>query len=278
MNSKPGKGLKTKAVTSGLKKYKDLVIPGISSGKPQWTKFNKALSSDYKSLTGGSAYRQGVLLKIVQHLKSTYLIGEDSIYSLEELLAKAQMQLVTDSVKEWLVTEALPGSERIKCDKYLDGIVRYSYNPPLDCTSESELLDLLKQRREESSGGTLDSDIKASVPHGDRVLSSLRDRLCVFERQDKAKVVFFDPPETHTPEVWLKELVKSASVYSFNDEKIEDYLRNYGITPTKDRFLEKESKSKAINKPTQRRRKLPRRNCIKDNEHVEDLETYDEFM
>lgn len=54
----------------------------------------------YKSTTSGSAYKHGVLNKIVDHVKSSYMSGEEIMYSFEDLLRKANLGTLLEPVKE----------------------------------------------------------------------------------------------------------------------------------------------------------------------------------
>ncbi|KAJ9589224.1 hypothetical protein L9F63_027994 [Diploptera punctata] len=62
--------------------YKKKAKPPASSSGP------KLDGLDYKTMTGSSQYKFGVLAKIVKHMKSRHQEGDDHPLTLEEILMK----------------------------------------------------------------------------------------------------------------------------------------------------------------------------------------------
>ena len=60
-----------------------------------------------------SAYKFGVLTKIVRHMKARHMAGEDQPLTLEDILDETRQLDVTTKVKQWLANEALNNNPKI---------------------------------------------------------------------------------------------------------------------------------------------------------------------
>ncbi|ODN04607.1 General transcription factor IIE subunit 2 [Orchesella cincta] len=217
-----------------------------------------------------SAFKFGVLTKIVKHLRQKFQDGEDSPLTMEEILDETNQLDVSGKTRQWLLAEALPNNPKIEAT--LDG--KFQFKPPLRCRDKKSLLRLLKQHDLKGMGGILRDDVVESVPHAERVLKTLDSEIVTINRQDKKKVLFYN--DRHADLVVDEEFQKlwrAVAVDGIDDAKIEEYLDKQGI-----RSMSDQSSKKPV-QPIQRR-KAQRKKQIKkpkDNEHIaSDLKIYDD--
>jgi transcription initiation factor TFIIE subunit beta len=224
----------------------------------------------YTNVAAGSAYKFGVLTKIVQHLKKKFQEGEDHPLNLDEILDETSQLDVSAKVQQWLLTEALPNNPKIELTA--DG--KYQFKPPLKCRDKKSLLRLLKQHDIKGLGGIFRDDVIESVPHAERVLKALDSEIVTIPRQDKKKVLFYN--DRHAELVVDEEFQKnwrSVAVDGIDDAKIEEYLDKQGI-----RSMQDQGVKKSIQRHPRRKGQRKKTNKKpKDNEHIaEDLKTYDD--
>jgi len=198
--------------------------------KPKWSNSSGPSSAGpssgggaggtYKSLQGlgqSSAYKFGVLTKIVKHLKQKFQEGEDFPLALDEVLDETNQLDVSSKTKQWLLVEALPNNPKI--DMTNDG--KYSFKPPLACRDKKSLLKLLKQYDLKGLGGILRDEVLESVPHAEKVLRILEPELITITRQDKKKVLFYNDRHSDLKvDEEFQKLWRSVAVEGIDDAKI----------------------------------------------------------
>lgn len=238
--------------------------PTSSSGTP------KIDPMSYKSMTGSSQYKFGVLAKIVKHMRARHQEGDDHPLTLEEILDETNQLDVSSKVKQWLLTEALLKNPKIETT--LEG--KFIFKPSYKIKDKKSLLRLLKQHDLKGLGGILLEDVQESLPHFDKALKSLQHEILYIARPvDKKKIVFYNDKTALLPvDDEFQKLWRSVAVESMDDQKIEEYLEKQGIRSMQDH---------GPKKPIPKRKKLnSRKKQIKkprDNEHLADLlETYDD--
>lgn len=226
---------------------------------------------NYKTMTGSSQYKFGVLAKIVRHMKSRHQEGDDHPLTLDEILDETNQLDVGSKVKQWLLSEALISNPKIEVTE--EG--KFIFKPPYKIKDKKSLLRLLRNNDLKGLGGILLEDVQESLPHCDKALKSLQNEIIYITRPiDKKKIVFFnDKSDTLPVDEEFQKLWRSVAVESMDDQKIEEYLEKQGIRSMQDHGPKKILHHKR-KKPNQRKKvfKKPR-----DNEHLADvLETYED--
>ncbi|XP_012232512.1 general transcription factor IIE subunit 2 [Linepithema humile] len=226
---------------------------------------------NYKTMTGSTQYKFGVLAKIVKHMKARHQEGDDHPLTLEEILDETNQLDVGSKVKQWLQTEALIKNPKIEVT--LEN--RFVFKPMYKIKDKKSLLRLLKQHDLKGLGGILLEDIQESLPHCDKHLKNLQNEILYIMRPlDKKKIVFYNDKTTQLPiDEEFQKLWRAVAVDAMDDQKIDEYLEKQGIRSMQDHGLKKPApikRKKPLNK--KRQFKKPR-----DNEHLADLlETYDD--
>ncbi|XP_030750701.1 general transcription factor IIE subunit 2 [Sitophilus oryzae] len=259
------KKLDTKSET--LRDEKRKTKPTITSSVP------KIDISSYKTSTGSTQYRFGVLAKIVKHMKQRNQDGESYPLSLEEILDETNQLDVGNKVKQWLQSEALTNNPKIEVTP--DG--KYIFKATYKLKDRKSLLKLLKQQDLKGLGGVLLEDVQESLPHCEKALKILTNQneiIFITRPIDKKKVLFYNDRTAQLPiDEEFQKLWRSVAVDAMDDQKIEEYLDKQGIRSMQDHGPKKPVAIKR-KKATQRKKvfKKPR-----DNEHLADvLETYDD--
>nr|CAD7258750.1 unnamed protein product [Timema shepardi] len=257
--------------------------PSYSSSGPKMDSVN------YKTMTGSSNYKFGVLAKIVKHMRSRHQEGDDHPLSVEEILDETNQLDASSKIKhlanalvvlsstaedgeiKWLLSEALTNNPKIEVT--LDG--KFLFKPSYRIRDRKNLLKLLKQHDLKGLGGILLEDIQESLPHCEKALKILQDEIIYIIRPiDKKKIVFYNDKTATLPiDEEFQKLWRSAAVESVDDQKIEEYLEKQGIRSMQDHGLKKPLPQKR-KKPNQRKKqnKKPR-----DNEHLAHvLENYED--
>lgn len=227
---------------------------------------------NFKTISGSSQYKFGVLAKIVKHMKTRHQEGDDHPLSLEEILDETNQLDIGSKVKQWLITEALVKNPKIEVNN--EG--RFLFKAPYKIKDKKGLLRLLKQHDLKGLGGVLLEDVQESLPHCEKALKSLANEIIYITRPiDKKKIMFYnDKTANLTVDEEFQKLWRSVAVESMDDQKIEEYLEKQGIRSMQDHGIKKAAPVQKRKKPSQRKRitKKPR-----DNEHLADvLETYDD--
>ncbi|XP_063227978.1 general transcription factor IIE subunit 2 [Bacillus rossius redtenbacheri] len=226
---------------------------------------------NYKSMTGSSNYKFGVLAKIVKHMRLRHQEGDDHPLSLEEILDETNQLDVSSKVKTWLLTESLVSNPKLELT--LDA--KYLFKPSYKIKDRKNLLRLLKQHDLKGLGGILLEDIQESLPHCEKALKLVQNEILYVNRpMDKKKIVFYNDKTALLPvDEEFQKLWRSIAVESIDDQKIDEYLEKQGIRSMQDHGPKKVAPHKR-KKPNQRKKHLKK---PRDNEHLADvLETYEE--
>jgi len=214
----------------------------------------------------GSAFKFGVLTKIVKHLKQKFQDGEDSPLSIEDILDETNQLDADNKTRMWLMSEALPNNPKIEMTP--EGT--FMFRPPLKCRDKRSFLRLLRLHDMKGLGGILRDDVLESVPRAEKVLKLLEQDIITITRQDKKKVLFYnDRGANFQVDEEFQKQWRLVAVEGIDDAKVEEYLDKVGI-----RSMEGQAAKKLTPKKKATRKKLPGR--IKDNEHLQDvLQSYE---
>jgi len=214
------------------------------------------------NMGASSQYKFGVLARIVRHMRSRHMDGEDHPLTLEEILDETNQLDVSGKTRQWLQTEALNNNPKIKVTDNGD---RYMFKAPFELRDKKSLIKLLKRRDLNGEGGVYYDDINESLPRAEKIVQSLTGdgKIIQIPRPcDKKKVLFY---YDHTTDFELDdEFIKqwrSISVDGVDDAKIEDYLDKQGIRSMQDQGLKKLAMPK-------RKKGIKRKVATKDNLHM----------
>ncbi|XP_075228757.1 transcription factor IIEbeta [Lycorma delicatula] len=270
---------KRKALTTPTVEKKKKDPDAVASVKEEPKKKSKPPSSslgsnaiNYKTISGSSQYKFGVLAKIVKHMKTRHQDGDDHPLSLDEILDETNQLDIGSKVKQWLLTEALVKNPKIEVNN--EG--KFIFKAPYKIKDKKGLLRLLKQHDLKGLGGILLEDVQESLPHCEKALKILANEIIYIARPvDKKKIMFYNDKTANLPvDEEFQKLWRSVAVESMDDQKIEEYLEKQGIRSMQDHGMKKPAPAQKRKKASQRKRiqKKPR-----DNEHLADvLETYDD--
>ncbi|XP_051170342.1 transcription initiation factor IIE subunit beta [Leptopilina boulardi] len=225
---------------------------------------------NYKSMSGSSQYKFGVLAKIVKHMKTRHQEGDDHPLSLDEILDETNQLDVSPKVKFWLQSEALLQNPKIEVTPDTKFLFKAMYK----IKDKKSLLRLLKQHDLKGYGGIYLEDIQESLPHCEKHLKSLQNEIIIINRPDKKKVIFYNDKTAQVlfDEIWLN-LWRSSAVDAMDDQKIEENLEKQGIKSMQHHGVKKLLPIKR-KKPNMKRKQLKK---PRDNEHLADvLQNYDE--
>lgn len=244
------------------------------SSTPTLSSSNTSNSSailNYKSVSGNSQYKFGILAKIVKYMKTRHQEGDDHPLTLDEILDETNQLFVTNNIKTWLETEALPNNPKIEVtsDK------KFIFKPPLKIKDKKSFLRLLKQYDLKGLGGILLEEVQESLPHCEKALKHLQHEILYITRPvDKKKVVFYnDKTADLTIDEEFQKLWRSVPVENMDDEKIEEYLEKQGIKSMQDHGIKKKIMPIKRKKPVNRNRQFKK---PRENEHLADvLQNYD---
>ncbi|KAJ8941723.1 hypothetical protein NQ318_023319 [Aromia moschata] len=216
----------------------------------------------YKTATGSSQYRFGVLAKIVKHMRTRHQEGETHPLTLEEILDETNQLDVGNKVKQWLQTEALMNNPKIEVTPDTKFIFKALYR----LKDRKSLLKLLKQQDLKGLGG----GITGRRP---RILQNQNEIIFITRPMDKKKVLFYNDRTASLPiDEEFQKLWRSVAVDAMDDAKIEEYLDKQGIRSMQDHGPKKPLAPKR--KKANQRKKVFKR--PRDNEHLADvLENYE---
>ncbi|KAH8368837.1 general transcription factor IIE subunit 2 [Drosophila serrata] len=228
-------------------------------------------ATTYKTMSGSSQYRFGVLAKIVKFMRTRHQDGDDHPLTIEEILDETNQLDIGQSVKNWLSGEALNNNPKIEASPCG---TKFSFKPVYKIKDGKALMRLLKQHDLKGLGGILLEDVQESLPHCEKVLKNrAAEILFIIRPIDKKKILFYnDRTANFSVDDEFQKLWRSATVDAMDDAKIDEYLEKQGIRSMQDHGLKKPvpKRKKAANK--KRQFKKPR-----DNEHLADvLETYED--
>ncbi|CAD7080791.1 unnamed protein product [Hermetia illucens] len=228
-------------------------------------------ASTYKTMSGSSQYRFGVLAKIVKHMRTRHQDGDDHPLTLEEILDETNQLDIGNSVKNWLQTEALINNPKIEVSP--DN--RFCFKPVYKIKDGKSLMRLLKQHDLKGLGGILLDDVQESLPHCEKVLKNRASEIVYIIRPiDKKKVLFYnDRTANFVVDDEFQKLWRSVTVDAMDDAKIDEYLEKQGIRSMQDNGPKRNPIAKRKKAQSKKRQfKKPR-----DNEHLAHvLETYED--
>ncbi|XP_071941402.1 transcription initiation factor IIE subunit beta-like [Antedon mediterranea] len=221
-----------------------------------------------KMFQGTSKNKFRILANIVNFMRDRFKKGDNYSLTVDEILDETNMMDISTANKAWLTNDALPNNPKIAAE---DG--RYKYKPKFNIRGRKELLRLLDNYDQHGKGGILFDDVVDSLPHAEKKIEELKDRVIIVTRPiDKKKVLFYnDKGCQFTVEEEFRKLWRGAAVDAIDENKIDEYLKKQGITSMQDSGVKKFT-------PVQKRRKGgKRRNKPLLNEHVADqLKDYTE--
>ncbi|EDX09203.1 general transcription factor IIE subunit 2 [Drosophila simulans] len=228
-------------------------------------------ATTYKTMSGSSQYRFGVLAKIVKFMRTRHQDGDDHPLTIDEILDETNQLDIGQSVKNWLASEALHNNPKVEASPCG---TKFSFKPVYKIKDGKTLMRLLKQHDLKGLGGILLDDVQESLPHCEKVLKNRSaEILFVIRPIDKKKILFYnDRTANFSVDDEFQKLWRSATVDAMDDAKIDEYLEKQGIRSMQDHGLKKAipKRKKAANK--KRQFKKPR-----DNEHLADvLEVYED--
>jgi len=185
---------------------------------------------DYKTSSGSSSNKFGVLTKIVKHMKTKHQSGMNDPLDITEILDETCQTDCTSKIRHWLTTEALLNNPKITVVKE-DGINKFCFKPKYEIHDKKGLLKLLKNYDIHGKGGILLEDIEESLPNMPKVLKALQDHIVFVNRPiDKKQVVFYNDKYCRfTVDEDFRKLWRSVSV-DIDEGKIEEHLKKQGIT------------------------------------------------
>ncbi|CAG9813115.1 unnamed protein product [Phaedon cochleariae] len=226
----------------------------------------------YKTASGSSQYRFGVLAKIVKHMRTRHQDGETYPLTLEEILDETNQLDVGNKVKQWLQTEALLNNPKIEVTPDNKFVFKALYR----LKDRKSLLKLLKQQDLKGLGGVLLDDVQESLPHCEKALRILQNQneiIFITRPMDKKKVLFYNDRTASLPiDEEFQKLWRSVAVDAMDDAKIEEYLDKQGIRSMQDHGPKKPVAPKR--KKAGNRKKVFKK--PRDNDHLADvLETYE---
>lgn len=207
-----------------------------------------------------------ILTKIVNSMKDRYLNGDSEALSFDELLDETNQLDLSARQKQWLLNEALPNNPRIQITEES----KYAYKPVFNLKDRRSLMRLLEKYDSRGMGAISYEDVKESLPNADRIIKFLseKDQLIVITRPvDKKKLLFINNNALNfNVDEEFQKAWRSISVEGMDEAKIEEYLKNHGISSMQDVNLRKSSM------PIQKRKdKKRKQNFKKLNNHLDDL-------
>lgn len=219
-----------------------------------------------KQMGTGSQFKFGVLTKIVRHMKNRHMQGEDNALTLEDALDETHQLDVDSKTKFWLSTEALRNNPKIDASGSGPSTT-YLFKPPFNITTKKALMKLLKGYSIKGKGGILLDDLQESLPKCEAIINKLEDNndIWIIPRpQDKKKIVYFhdDGDDFDVSDEFIK-LWRSVPIEGQDDVKIDEYLKNHGITS-----MEDQSRNGPIKRKPIKRNMKKRKVALKDNLHV----------
>jgi transcription initiation factor TFIIE subunit beta len=231
---------------------------------------NNSLSRDplsYSRSSGSSSHNFAILAKIVNWMKSRHLEGDSEALSFDDLLDETNQLDLNQKQKNWLLTEALPNNPKISITE--DG--KYAFKPLYPLKDRKSLLRLLDKNDQRGYGGVALEDIQESLPDADRHVNWLanNNKIIVITRPiDKKKILFYnDSSQNFKVDEEFQKLWRSIAVEGIDEQKIEEYLQNQGITSMQDMGLKKVTHVQKRKKTANRKKN----NFKKLNDHMADI-------
>ncbi|XP_065557740.1 transcription initiation factor IIE subunit beta-like [Artemia franciscana] len=209
-----------------------------------------------------SPHKFSALAKIVKHMQTRYLEGNDDSLSLKQVLGETDQLDICSSTKTWLAKIALPDNPKLE----ITSENRYIYKPVYNIRDKKSFLKLLKCYHSKGLGGISLKDIKESLPNSEKILNHLHDKVIFLPGADKDVVLFYNDGNDASFEV-DEDVVKEWRLVSvgIDDKKIEDYLQKRGM-----KIMEniKKRQMATIFKWNQRRKRGMKK--TRDNNHLDE--------
>ncbi|GAB6032347.1 hypothetical protein CHUAL_010984 [Chamberlinius hualienensis] len=253
---------------SGESKKKAKASSASSSSTPKSKSNNATKVPDplaYKSLTGSSQYRFGILAKIVKYMKQRHLDGDTHPLSIDEILDETNQLDIGSKQKHWLVSEALTDNPKLIINE--EG--KYAYKPTYNLRDRRSLQRLLEKHDMRGLGGIYLEDIQESLHNADKALKLLGDSIVILTRPiDKRKVVFYnDKSYQLNVDEEFQKLWRSVAVDGLDESKIEEYHEKQGFSSMLDSGIKKPLPVYKKRKTVQRKTK----NFKRLNDHMGDI-------
>lgn len=209
------------------------------------------------------AHNFAILAKIVTSMKERYLNGDSEALTFDELLDETNQLDLSAKQKQWLLVEALPNNPRIRVTE--NG--RYAYRAVFQLRDKKSLLRLLDRYDARGMGCISYDDVKESMPNAERLVKQLVDSkkiIMVTRPVDKKKMLFYnDLGISFEVDEEFQKAWRSISVEGSDESKIEDYLKNHGISSMQDLNVKKSTM------PAKRKDNRKRKNTFKKlNNHL----------
>lgn len=237
--------------------------PSNLAGPPNFSSFKSSVPP----------HNFSILAKIVNSMKERFLkYGDSEPVSFDELLDETNQNDLNAKQRQWLLQEALPNNPRI----LVTDDSHYAYKPIFKLKSKMALLRLLEKYDTQGLGCISYEDIKESLPNAEKIIKQLVDQndiLLIVRPIDKKKLLFSNPKKKLTNDKpfnvdeEFQKAWRSVSVEGIDESKIEDYLKNNGISSMLNMNL------KNSNKPILKRKdkKKKKGNFKILNDHVGDI-------
>lgn len=240
--------------------------PPRKKPKKELPSFSPSLSRDFPSRPAVPAHNFSILTKIVNSMKDRYLNGDSEALTFDELLDETNQLDLSAKQKQWLLTESLPNNPRISVNE--GG--KYAYKPVFNLKDRKSLLRLLDKYDSRGLGSVSLDDVKESLPNAEKIIKFLVDKnqiILVTRPIDKKKILFYnDLSLNFNVDEEFQKAWRSIAVEGMDETKIEEYLKNHGISSMQDVNLRKSL-------PIQKRKDNKKRktNFKKLNNHLGDI-------
>jgi len=266
-------------------KNRSLALPVIekhakrTSSPVNQNKFSRTAASTGSSVVSSSSsttslhskpqankHKFALLAEIVKHMKSRHQKGDTHALTLEEMLEECKLEgRVSSMHKNWLQNEALENNPKIQVIKEDPiGHVKYTFKPKYNIKDKKALLKLLDRHDQRGLGGIMRDDIEEGLPNASKCIKNLRSKILFVTRPDKKQVAFYNDRSCDIIiDDEFQKLWRQVAVDSVDDNKIEEYLNNHGIT----------SMQETVKKPVQQKRKKVsrKRRFNAHNDHLGDM-------
>ena len=208
-------------------------------------------------------HKFALLAEIVKHMKSRHQKGDTHALTLEEILEECKLEGKISSMhKAWLQNEALENNPKIQVIKEGISEVKYAFKPKYNIKDKKSLLRLLDRHDQRGLGGIMRDDIEEGLPHANKCIKNLKNKILFVTRPDKKQIAFYNDRSCDIViDEEFQKLWRAVTVDSIDDNKIEEYLNNHGIA----------SMQETVKKPVALKRKKGSRKRRKFNAHNDHL-------
>ena len=228
-----------------------------SSSSPSLSSLSKPQANKHKF---------AILAEIVKHMKSRHQKGDTHALTLDEMLEECKLEGRISSVhRNWLQNEALENNPKIQViNEGPLSDVKYSFKPKYNIKDKKALLKLLDRHDQRGLGGIMRDDIEEGLPHANKCIKGLKNKILFVTRPDKKQIAFYNDCSCDIViDEEFQKLWRAVAVDSIDDNKIEEYLNNHGIV----------SMQETVKKPVkQKRRKVARKRKFNThNDHLDGI-------